>query len=516
MANMLQSSQTKSTCAPQYYNDYLSNLANAGRKAQEGAQYVGAQPLQEQAFNTAAQNAGQYQPYFQQGACLAGQSAGQDIQGAAQPFLGAAAMRGGLCVAMPFIAQGAGTNISSAANPYFDRAVASGGICAATPYLCRGVNTNILGAANPYLNAAFRCSPATLAQCYMNPYINTAVQQMSDIGQRNIQRNIAPQATAAAVGSGQFGSQRGAQVLGQVENDAQQNLNSQLSQMLSQGYGQALSAAQQRQALLGQLGQTAGSLEAQQAQQALSAGQTAGSLAQQQQALLGQLGTAAGCMAAKQGQQAITAGQTAGNLSQQQQQLLGQLGSTAGNLAAQKAQTLNQAGQTIGQLGSAGQNANLACINALATLGGQQQTIGQNEQLFPMSTLSQLSQLLQGYSVPTANKTTLCMSPLSGVATVGSTIGGLLQPRYDSSGNLLANSSLWDTIANKFFKNTGSTNNNAWSNVNPTDYFNFLTGGGGNYQTNCCEGEGGKRGGLVSTQGIGCSSTRYYGALPKE
>jgi len=411
---MLQSSQTKSTCAPQYYNDYLANLANAGRQAQQNAQFVGAQPLQEQAFQTAQQNAGAYQPYFQTGACLAGQAAGQDSQGAAQPFLCAAAGSGGLA------------------------------------------------AANPYLTTAAMLNPAALAQCYMNPYINTAVQQMSDIGQRNIQRNLAPQATAAAVGSGQFGSQRGAQVLGQVEADAQRDLNNQISQMLSSGYGQALGAAGQKNALLGQLGQTAGSLE------------------------------------------------------QQQAGLLGQLGSTAGSLAGQKAQTLNQAGQTIGQLGTAGQNANLACINALATLGGQQQTIGQNEQLFPMSTLSQLSQLLQGYSVPTATKTTLCMSPLSGVATVGSTIGGLLQPRYDSSGNPLANSSLWDTIANRFFKNTGSTNNNAWSNVNPTDYFNFLTGGGGNYQTNCCEGEGGKRGGLVSTQGIGCASTQSRGALPKE
>ena len=417
MANLLQSSQTKSTCAPQYYTDYLSNLATAGRQAQQNAQYVGAQPLQEQAFNTAAQNAGQYQPYFSAGANLAGQAAGQDIQGAAQPFLCAAAGSGGLA------------------------------------------------AANPYLNTAAMVNPAMLAQCYMNPYINTAVQQMSDIGQRNIQRNLSPQATAAAVGSGQFGSQRGAQVLGQVQNDAQRDLDSQISQMLSSGYGQALQAAGQKNALLGQLGQTAGSLQ------------------------------------------------------QQQAGVLGQLGSTAGSLAGQKAQTLNQAGQTLGQLGTAGQNANLACINALATLGGQQQTIGQNQQLFPMSTLSQLSQLLQGYSVPTSNKTTLCMSPLSGVATVGSTIGGILQPRYDSSGNAVANSSLWDTIANKFFKNTGSsgsTTNNSLSNVNPTDYFNFLTGGGGNYQTNCCEGEGGKRGGLVSNQGIGCSSTRHYGALPKE
>jgi len=238
MANMLQSLQTKSTCAPQYYNDYLSNLATAGRQAQQNAQYVGAQPLQEQAFQTAQQNAGAYQPYFQTGACLAGQAAGQDIQGAAQPFLCAAAGSGGL------------------------------------------------SAANPYLTTAAMINPAALAQCYMNPYINTAVQQMSDIGQRNIQRNLAPQATAAAVGSGQFGSQRGAQVLGQVENDAQQNLNSQISQMLSSGYGQALQAAGQKNALLGQLGQTAGSLQQQQAGVLGQLGSTAGNLAGQIHRLL--------------------------------------------------------------------------------------------------------------------------------------------------------------------------------------------------------------------------------------
>ena len=416
MANMLQSSQTKSTCAPQYYNDYLSNLANAGRKAQEGAQYVGAQPLQEQAFKTAEENAGQYQPYFQQGACLAGQSAGQDIQGAAQPFLCAAAGSGGLA------------------------------------------------AAQPYLSTSAMLNPAKLAQCYMNPFINTAVQQMSDIGQRNIQRNITPQATAAAAGSGQFGSQRGAQVRGQVENDAQQNLNSQISQMLTSGYGQALTAAGQKDALLGQLGQTAGSLQ------------------------------------------------------QQQAGVLGQLGSTAGNLAAQKAQALNQAGQTIGQLGTAGQNANLACINALATLGGQQQTIGQNEQLFPMSTLSQLSQLLQGYSVPTSNKTTMCMSPLSAAGAIGSGIKGILCGVKDKAGNTLwckVSTGLYNTIIG----GGGGSGTPSWgsgSNFNPANgdvigscgkgFWNGLTG----------EWIPMAKGGLVSANALGCASTQSHGALPKE
>ena len=53
MANLLQSSQTQATTAPSYYTDYLTNLASAGKTAATGAEYVGAQPLQELAFKQA-------------------------------------------------------------------------------------------------------------------------------------------------------------------------------------------------------------------------------------------------------------------------------------------------------------------------------------------------------------------------------------------------------------------------------------------------------------------------------
>lgn len=416
MANMLQSAQVKSTCAPQYYTDYLSKLATAGQQAQQNAQYVGAQPLQEQAFETMGQSAGQYQPFFQTGAERACEAAQQDISGAAAPYLQAAAGRGGL------------------------------------------------SAAAPYLGTAAMINPAALAQCYMNPYIQCAVQSMSDIGQRNIQRNLAPQATAAAVGSGQFGSQRGAQVLGQVESDATRDLNNQIAQMLSSGYGQALQAAGQKQALLGQLGQTAGSLE------------------------------------------------------QQQAGVLGQLGQTAGNLAAQKAQTLNQAGQTLGSLGTAGQQANLACVNALATLGGQQQTIAQNQQLFPMSTLSQLSQLLQGYNIPVSTKTTLCASPLSGIAAVGTGIKGLLCSIGDGK------TSLWDKVTKGIFNTIvggggGGGGTPSWgsgSNFNPGAGDVIGTCGNGFWSGTTGEWVPFVKpaaGGLIKSQ-TGCSSTQYRGALP--
>jgi len=100
----------------------------------------------------------------------------------------------------------------------------------------------------------------------------------------------------------------------------------------------------------------------------------------------------------------------------------------------------------------AGQNQalGLADINALSTLGGQQQTIAQNQQLFPLTNLSTASGLLRGFSVPTTTKTTAEMSPLSAAATIGAGAAGLVQPKYDSSGSLIKGSSLLDQITKSF------------------------------------------------------------------
>jgi hypothetical protein len=290
MANMLQSSQNKTTCAPGFYTNYLTNLACRGNRAQQDASFVGAQPLQQKAFETACQNAGSFQPIYQQGLSTLG--------------------------------------------------------CAA--------NKNIAGAAQPYLNQALGTNTAQLAQCYMSPYINSAVNSMSDIANRNIQQNLSPMATAATVGSGQFGSQRGAQVLGQVTANALQCLNANVANMENQGYNQALSAATQRQ------------------------------------------------------------------------QLLGQLGSIAGTTTAECARAKQAAGIGMGQLGTQASQQNLACINALAQLGAQCQTIKQNAQCYPFSTLAKYSSLLTGHQIPTSVKTTMCMSPLSAAGAIGAGTLGVL------------------------------------------------------------------------------------------
>jgi hypothetical protein len=104
-------------------------------------------------------------------------------------------------------------------------------------------------------------------------------------------------------------------------------------------------------------------------------------------------------------------------------------------LTAAQNQQANQlaASQQLGSLANQTQSQGLTDVNALATLGGQQQTIAQNQQLFPMQQLTSNAALLRGYSVPTAVQSSYTgpipgaysASPLSQIAGIGSLLGAL-------------------------------------------------------------------------------------------
>lgn len=305
MANLLESSAATTQVAPSYYTNYLSNIASKGTEAAQNAQFIGAQPLQEKAFQNVESAAGAFQPTL-------------------------TAAEGALSQA------------------------------AATP--------SPLTSASPYFTNATK-SPAELAREYMDPYTQSVVNNLGDAGARNIRMNLSPSATAGAVGSGQFGSKRGAEVLGQTIGNANRDiLNSQQS-ALNTAYQNALTAAGQQNTLQANIGKSAGDLT-------------------------------------YQGQQADTA-----------------------------------TGQALGQLATTNQGLNLADINALATLGGQQQTIAQNKENFPLTNLSTLSGLMAGQQIPMTTTQTASASPLSLLASGTTGIAGLVAPKYDSAGNPVANSS---------------------------------------------------------------------------
>jgi hypothetical protein len=310
MANLLESSQNTTTTAPGYYTDYLSNLANKGTEAAQNAQFIGATPLQEKAFQGVEQAASAYKPQLE-------------------------------------AASGTLNQAATAASP----------LATATPYLQSAVS-----------------DPSQAAAGYMTPYIRSVVDALGDTGARNIRQNLSPLATAGAVGSGQFGSRRGAEVLGQTIGNANRDVLNAQSQALNTGYQNALNAAIQ------------------------------------------------------------------------QNQIENQAGSTAASAASQGQQNLTAAGQAQGTLAKTNQDLNLTDINALSTLGGQQQTIAQNEQNFPLTNLSNAAALMRGFTVPTSTSTTLQASPLSTLAGVASGTAGFFQPQYDKNGNQIKGSTPYEAF----------------------------------------------------------------------
>jgi hypothetical protein len=224
MANLLQSSQTQATQAPSYYTDYLSGIATKGAAQIDpttGAQYIGSQPLQETAFTNVEDAAANYKDTLTD----------------------------------------AGTTLGSAVSA-----------------------TSPLSSAQTYLAAGAK-DPASQVANYINPYTTSVLNQIGNLGQRNIMQNLAPQATSGAVGAGQFGSKRGAEVLGQTIQNANRDILASQTSSAEKAYQNALDTAIKQNQVNAQLGSTAGTLASQGQQNLTQAGAQQGQLASTNQAL---------------------------------------------------------------------------------------------------------------------------------------------------------------------------------------------------------------------------------------
>lgn len=221
MASPLQSNETTATVAPDWYNQYMTGMASKGASVANNASYVGATPLQQQAFDGVTGESNTYKPQLA--------AAGQTLGGAA-----------------------------GMASP--------------------------LSAGLPYLNSA-TTDPSQRAQGYMNPYMQKVVDNIGDMGQRNIRDNLVPQSEAGAIASGQFGSQRNAQVLGQTLSNADRDITNAQSTALQAGYQNAMDAAAKQNSLEAQIGQVASGAQSQGQQNFTQIGDAQGKLSSTNQML---------------------------------------------------------------------------------------------------------------------------------------------------------------------------------------------------------------------------------------
>ena len=269
---MVTSTGTAQQSVPDYYSNYLNSLATQGQAGGASAQFAGASPLQQQAFQSAAGASGAYIPSM----------------------------------------NAASNNLNQVSN-YNPTTAGAGALNSA-------LGQNAMGAANPYLNSAANPTYNTVGN-YMNPYVNSVVSQIGDLSQQNIMNNVAPQTTAGIVGSGQFGSSRGASALANTLGQYNQQTTAQQLGALNTGYNNAMTQAQNQANLFGQLGQTAGNITNQQQSNLTNIGQVQGNQASQEQQNLINTAQAQGNIAAQTSALGWNDINNTANLGGQQQQI---------------------------------------------------------------------------------------------------------------------------------------------------------------------------------------------------
>jgi hypothetical protein len=165
-----------------------------------------------------------------------------------------------------------------------------------------------LGAAQPYLGAAGQTSVANINQ-YMNPYTNTVVNRIGELGQRNLTENLLPAVEGRYIQAGQLGygarNGVGGTPSGMMTDtaralrDTNADILGQQAEALRAGYGEAATLASGDLTRQAGLASTAGTLGGQDLSRQLTGAGQLGDLGAQAQTLglagagaLGQVGTA--------------------------------------------------------------------------------------------------------------------------------------------------------------------------------------------------------------------------------
>ena len=133
-------------------------------------------------------------------------------------------------------------------------------------------------AAQPYINEANQSSASVVGQ-YMNPYMDSVVDRLGDLGARNLQEKFMPAIGSSFIRAGQYGSAGMQGATGKALRDVQESTLAEQNKALASGYGQALQTAGTDLSRYGNLGQLQGNLASQAARDQLAAGSQFGTLA---------------------------------------------------------------------------------------------------------------------------------------------------------------------------------------------------------------------------------------------
>ena len=400
MASLLQGSPgqtTVSTQTPPWMQDaiyntisWAQNLANKPYVAYEGPRIAGFTPTQQQGMQAAIGAAGSYQPYLGASMGTLGQAAGMSAAGAAAGALGKAEGMSGAGAAQPFLSQAAGISGLETARPLMQQGVEpirmagqGSALTAAQPLLQQAIGTSPLAAAQPYIGQAAQTFPGAV-ESYMNPYTKNVVNQIADIGVRQLQEKFLPAIGEEFTRAGQFGGSRMGEFGARALRDVQEGVLAEQAKALQAGYGQAADIFGQDVSRLGQLAGTVGQLGGAQQRALLEAGQTTGQLGTsdlqrllQSGMSIADIGQQFGALAGQDASRLAEIGATTGQLTGQDASRLAQIGQMRGQLTAEDAANLRAIASQQGALGEAAQTLGLRGAAAISGVGQQEQNMAQ-------------------------------------------------------------------------------------------------------------------------------------------
>jgi hypothetical protein len=272
---------------------WATNVANAPFQAYSLPRVAELSPLQQQAYSQVQANQGAWAPAMQQSQTgtrnLADAGTAGNLVMAQAPYLSPATVGSNLQAAEGLFGQAAGLSGAAAAQPYLQQAAST---------TAQSLADRALTAAQPYLGAAGQTAATQVGQ-YMSPYQAGVLDVIAQRGARNLSENLLPAVSDAFVRAGQFGSSRMGEFGSRALRDTQEAILREQSLAAQQGYTGALGAAQTDLARQAQLAGTVGSISGadlsrilQGGGQYANLGQTAGQLTAQQAQQLAALGTA--------------------------------------------------------------------------------------------------------------------------------------------------------------------------------------------------------------------------------
>jgi len=397
---------------PEWYTQYTTDMlgraqgiANLPYAQYTGPRVAGFTPTELSGFEQTKAAAGAYQPFLNQAGAALGQAGGMSGMGAAAGDFAAAAGMQGAKAAAPYLTQSAGMSALSTAQPMFTQAL--------TPIQQAG-QASALTAAQPFLGAASRTFPQA-AQEYMSPYLKNVVEQMGDIGVRQLQEKYLPAIGQEFIGAGQFsvgpGSTRMGEFGARALRDTQEAILAEQSKALQAGYGQAADIYGQDVGRLAQLAGTVGQLSTSDLNRMLESG-----------VRVADIGAKMGQLTSDDASRIAEIGKATGQLTQQDAANLARIAESKGQLTQQDAANLQNLASKYSMLGETAQGLGLRGAEAVTGVGAKERAMQQanldlayqdflKQEQYPKEQIKFLSDVLGGVQLPQTTVTQSTTTP---------------------------------------------------------------------------------------------------------